>query len=66
MADDGKEVSFMADGAELMGEVSGSRTALMIDGAEAQRDALAVGMMCDFAYEDGAEIEFKSLDCKSN
>jgi tripartite-type tricarboxylate transporter receptor subunit TctC/sarcosine oxidase gamma subunit len=64
--DGGKAVSFMADGATMMGEVSGSRTMLMIDGAQAKRDALAVGMMCDFAYEDGAEIEFKSLDCKSN
>ncbi len=64
--DGGKAVSFMAGGASMMGEVSGSRTMLMINGAEAKRDALVVGMMCDFEYEDGAEIEFKSVNCKSN
>lgn len=64
--DGGKEVSFMADGAEKMGEVSGSRTALTIDGAAAERDALVVGMNCDLSYEDGDEIEFKTLACSSN
>lgn len=66
LGDGGKEVTFLADGAEKMGEVSGSRTALTIDGAEAKRDALAVGMSCEFTYEDGAEIEFKTVACASN
>ena len=39
---------------------------LMVDGAEAERDALAVGMMCDFEYDAGDEIEFKSVNCTSN
>jgi sarcosine oxidase gamma subunit len=63
LADGNKQVTFMADGAEKMGEVSGSRTALTINGVEAKRDALAVGMTCDFTYEDGAEIEFKVAAC---
>ncbi|MDU8941767.1 Bug family tripartite tricarboxylate transporter substrate binding protein [Ovoidimarina sediminis] len=66
LADGGKEVTFMTDGGEKMGEVSGSRTALSIDGAEAKRDALTVGMNCEFAYEDGAEIEFKTVACTTN
>lgn len=66
LGDGGKEVTFMAADAQKMGEVSGSRTTLMIDGAEAKRDALAVGMDCEFTYEDGAEIEFKTAACTSN
>lgn len=66
LGDEGKEVTFNADGAEKMGEISGSRTALTIDGAEAKRDALAVGLTCEFGYEDGAEIEFKTVACISN
>jgi tripartite-type tricarboxylate transporter receptor subunit TctC len=63
--DDGnKQVSFMAGGAAKMGEVSGSRTDLTINGAAAKRGELAVGMDCDFGYEDGAEIEFKTVACK--
>ena len=63
LGDGGKEVTFMAMEAEKMGEISGSRTALMIDGAEAKRDALTLGMECEFTYEDGAEIEFKTVTC---
>ncbi len=63
LADGNKEVTFMADGAEIMGEVSGSRTAVTVDGAEAKRDDLAEGMECEFAYEAGDEIEFKSVTC---
>lgn len=65
LGDGGKEVTFMADGGEKMGEVSGSRTALTIDGADAKRDALTVGMTCEFSYEDSEEIEFKTLACNS-
>jgi tripartite-type tricarboxylate transporter receptor subunit TctC/sarcosine oxidase gamma subunit len=65
LADGNKSVTFMADGTEKTGSVSGSRTALTIDGAEAKRDALAVGMACDLTYEDGAEIEFKSMACSN-
>ncbi|MBT8455164.1 MAG: hypothetical protein KJO15_03590 [Alphaproteobacteria bacterium] len=66
LADGGKEVTFMTDAGEKMGEISGSRTALTIDGAEAERGALTVGMTCDFSYEDGEEIEFKVVACSTN
>ncbi|NKB27312.1 MAG: hypothetical protein GKR99_07035 [Rhodobacteraceae bacterium] len=66
LADGNKQVTFDAMGTETMGEVSGKRTAVMVDGAEAKRDDLAVGMMCDFEYEAGDEIEFKAVNCKSN
>ena len=66
LGDGGKEVTFMAGGAEKMGEVSGSRTSLTINGTAAERDALMVGMDCEFAYEDGEEIEFKTVACTAN
>ncbi|MCG6903956.1 MAG: hypothetical protein LJE68_14875 [Rhodobacter sp.] len=65
LADDNKAVTFMADGAEKMGSVSGKRTALTLNGAEAKRDDLTVGMECEFGYEAGDEIEFKSVACKN-
>ena len=66
LGDGGKEVTFLSDGAEKMGEVSGSRTALTIDGVDAKRDALVIGMNCELSFEDGAEIEFKTVACTSN
>jgi len=66
LEDRNKMVTFTMDGKEMMGEVSGSRTVLTIDGAEAKRDALSVGMNCELSYEDGEEIEFKTVTCKSN
>ena len=64
LADEGKVVTFTADGAEMTGEISGSRTALTIGGAEAKRDALTVGMACEFEYDPAAsEIEFKTVSC---
>jgi len=66
LADRNKEVTFTADGAEVMGEVSGSRTSVMVDGSAAKRGDLAEGMMCDFSYAPGGEIEFKTVACRSN
>ncbi len=66
LGDGGKEVTFLADGAEKVGEVSGSRTALTIDGADAERDALVVGMECELSYEDGDEIEFQTVSCTTD
>ena len=66
LGDGGKEVTFLADGAEKIGEVSGSRTALTIDGADAERDALVVGMECELSYEDGDEIEFQTVSCTTD
>ena len=63
LEDGNKVVSFTANGAAIKGSVSGSRTAVTVNGADARRDDLAVGMDCAFTYEDGAEIEFKTVSC---
>lgn len=63
LEDGNKVVSFVANGADARGSVSGSRTAVTVNGAEAKRDDLAVGMDCAFTYEDGAEIEFQTVSC---
>ena len=64
LEDDGKVVGFTGAEGEMTGEISGSRTALTIDGAEADREALTVGMTCDFAYAPNADgIEFASAAC---
>ena len=65
LADGGKAVNFMADGQEVTGSVSGSRTTLTIDGAAAERDALVVGMSCEMTYNPAAENEFKTLACSN-
>ncbi|NNF24874.1 MAG: hypothetical protein HKN63_08745 [Rhodobacteraceae bacterium] len=65
IADGGKEVTFVAEGVEKMGEVSGSRTSLTVNGEAAERGALLVGMECEFSFEDGAEIEFKMVACQA-
>jgi hypothetical protein len=65
LADGNKEVTFLADGTETKGMVSGKRTAVTVDGAAATRKELAAGMSCDFTYEAGDEIEFKTASCTS-
>ena len=66
LEDGNKVVTFMSGDAEVKGEVSGSRTALSIDGAEANRKALAVGMVCDMEYNPASEVnEFVSMACAS-
>lgn len=52
---------FQAAVTMMMGEMSGSRTTVMVNGAEARRGDLADGMACDFAYEFGEKIEFKPV-----
>lgn len=64
LGDEGGEVTIMLDGAEFLMEPSGSRTALTIDGAPGEREALAVGMTCTFAY-DATGNEPKTMDCTS-
>lgn len=64
LEDGNKLVTFTADGTETKGEISGSRTAVMLDGAEAKRDNLAVGMSCELEYDpSGAPIEFVAVSC---
>jgi tripartite-type tricarboxylate transporter receptor subunit TctC len=64
LGDGGKEVTFMSGDAEVTGAVSGSRTALTINGADATRDQLAVGMNCDMEYNPTSEDnEFVAVSC---
>ncbi|MBD3677895.1 MAG: hypothetical protein HUJ27_05760 [Rhodobacteraceae bacterium] len=66
LEDRNKIVTFMADGAETVGEVSGSRTTVTVNGNAAERGDLAAGMTCEFGYEAAEEIEFKTVSCTSN
>jgi len=66
VGDEGREVSFMSGDAEVTSAPSGSRTAITIDGADAKRDALKVGMTCEIEYDPAnADNEPKSMDCTS-
>jgi tripartite-type tricarboxylate transporter receptor subunit TctC len=61
--DGNREIFLMHEGKEVMAKVSGSRTKLTVDGAEAKRDAVKVGMTCTFTY-DAPGTEAKGIDCK--
>jgi tripartite-type tricarboxylate transporter receptor subunit TctC len=66
LEDRNKLVTFMSGDAEVTGEISGSRTAVTLDGAEAEREDLAVGMVCDMEFDPGSEVnEFASVACTS-
>ncbi len=67
LGDRNKAFEFMSGEAKLTAEISGSRTALTIDGETAERDALVVGMVCDIEYDPNHEAnEPKSMACTSN
>ncbi len=53
----------LKDGKEVSAKVSGSRTAVTIDGKASSRKAVKAGMTCTFTYP-GAGQEAKKLDCK--
>jgi len=64
--DGGREIEFMSGEESVKAGPSGSRTKITVDGAEAKRDALAVGMMCEIEYDPANEDnEPKMMDCKS-
>ena len=63
LEDGNKQVGFTGASGDMTGEVSGSRTALTINGAEADRKALAVGMDCTMSYAVAVPIEFATVDC---
>jgi tripartite-type tricarboxylate transporter receptor subunit TctC len=64
--DEGREVEFKSGDETVKAGPSGSRTAITIDGADAKRDALKVGMTCDIEYDPAnADNEPKSMDCTS-
>jgi tripartite-type tricarboxylate transporter receptor subunit TctC len=64
--DDGREIEFKSGDETVKAGPSGSRTKIMIDGAEAKRGKLAVGMTCEIEYDPANEDnEPKMMDCKS-
>jgi tripartite-type tricarboxylate transporter receptor subunit TctC len=64
--DEGREIEFKSGDATVKAAPSGSRTKIMIDGAEAKRDTLAAGMMCEIEYDPAnKDNEPKTMDCKS-
>ena len=54
----------LKNGKEVMAKVSGSRTAVTLDGKKGSRKAVKVGMSCTFTYP-GAGQEAKKLDCRT-
>ncbi len=61
-----KGIHFMNGNEEVYAEISGSRTALSLDGAQADREALSVGMVCDITYNPGHEAnEPSTMSCSS-
>lgn len=64
LEDKNKKVSFNSGDVVVSAEISGSRTKLTIDGAEADRKALVVGMVCDIEYDPAHEAnEPKAMAC---
>jgi tripartite-type tricarboxylate transporter receptor subunit TctC len=62
--DEGRKIMFDKGGDTVTASISGSRTKIMIDGAEGKRDSLAVGMNCSVTYSPGGEQEASLVDCK--
>ncbi len=61
---DGKVIEFMSGDATIEAKVSGSRTAITIGGAGAEREALAAGMNCEIEFDpEHEENEPKSIAC---
>lgn len=64
LADENKEVTINGKDGEIVVEPSGSRTAITINGAEAKRGDLVVGMECEIEYDPAAEgNEPKTMAC---
>jgi tripartite-type tricarboxylate transporter receptor subunit TctC len=60
----GRQIVIDYKGKNVMAKVSGSRTKVTVDGKEAKRSAVKVGMTCTFTYPAPGE-EAKNIDCKS-
>ncbi len=64
LEDSNKWFEFNSGDATIKSKISGSRTAITIDGADADRKALSVGMVCDIEYDPNHEdFEPKSMAC---
>ena len=61
---EGRTIFIKHDGNEVSAKVSGSRTTITVNGKEAKRKAVKIGMTCTFTYpRPGAEA--KRVDCKN-
>ena len=60
----GKTVTFMSGDAEVKSKISGSRSKVTINGAEADRKDLKEGMVCAITYKPGDKNEPTTMDCK--
>lgn len=63
LADSNKQFKLKTDKGTVSGEISGSRTNLIINGSKGNRNDLKAGMACTLVSDKGA-TEAKSLDCK--
>ncbi|HEX2255700.1 MAG TPA: tripartite tricarboxylate transporter substrate-binding protein [Afifellaceae bacterium] len=61
---EGREIVFDKDGEGLTVAISGSRTAVKIDGADGKRSDLAAGMSCSVTYAPGGDNEATLVDCR--
>ena len=64
VSDGGKQIVFDKGGEDVTASVSGSRTKVMIDGADGKRGDLTVGMACTVTYNPSGEMEASLVDCK--
>jgi hypothetical protein len=60
----GKLITFKSGEETIKSEVSGSRTKIKIGGAEGDRKALKVGMVCAITYKPGGDNEPTTMDCE--
>ncbi len=65
VGDKGKVITFLSGDETVESKVSGSRTKIRIGGAEGDRKALKVGMICAITYKPGGENEPTTMDCES-
>ena len=66
LEDSNKVIGFNSGDAVVQAKISGSRTAVSIDGSSAEREALAVGMTCDIEYDPNKEGNEPSIiACKN-
>jgi tripartite-type tricarboxylate transporter receptor subunit TctC len=66
LEDSNKVIGFNSGDAVVQAKISGSRTAVSIDGSSAERAALVVGMTCDIEYDPNKEGNEPSvIACKN-
>jgi len=66
VGDGGKEIGFKSGEEDIAAKVSGSRTKIKINGADANRKELKAGMMCEISYDpQNEDNEPKTMACES-